>query len=212
MGQSVVVRSVDAMSREGMILATGKKECKVLLVHPQTKAWTLYNDKDAAPLEKLQQQFVDTIAVLEKKHIEYHFGDETIMERHAYVEDGCIVIGKQQYTDVIMIQDDVLFDSTKKLLTEYVAQGGRIVSAEELLAVPVIDSELITYTVRTFDDCKVHFFVNTHNEKVSARVFVKGKKLDIVTGELLGVGGTHCFEPYGSLTVILPSQRRCMRI
>ena len=193
---------VDAMSREGMILATGRKSCKVLVVHPQTKAWTLFNNKDAAPLEKLQQQFLDTIAVLEKKHIEYHFGDETIMERHAYVEDGCIIIGKQRYTDVIMIQDEVLFDSTKKLLAEYMAQGGRIVSVEELEKVPVIDSELITYTMRTFDDCRVHFFVNTHNEKVCAQVFVKGRKLNIVTGELSGFDGVHCFEPYGSLMIV----------
>ena len=193
---------VDAMSREGMLLASGRMECKVLLLHPQTKAWTLYNDKDVEPLKTLQQQFLDTIAVLEKKHIEYHFGDETIMERHGYVEDGCIVIGKQRYTDVIMIQDDVLFDSTKKLLAEYTAQGGRIVSVQDLEAVPVIDSELITYTVRTFDDCKVHFFVNSHNEKVCAQVFVKGRKLDIVTGELLRFDGVHCFEPYGSLMIV----------
>ena len=192
---------VDAMAREGMILATGQKECKVLLLHPQTKAWTLYNNKDTDRLEALNQQFLDTIAVLEKKHIEYHFGDETIMERHAYVEDGCIVIGKQRYTDVIMIQDEVLFESTKKLLAEYLAQGGRIVSAEDLERVSVIDNDQITYTMRTFDDCKIHFFVNTHDEKVSARILVKGMRLDIVTGEWMDFDGEHCFEPFGSLMI-----------
>ena len=193
---------VDSMSRVGMILSSGKKECSVLLLHPQTKAWTLYNGRDMEPLNELNKHFLDTISVLEKKHIEYHFGDETIMERHAYVEDGCIVIGKQRYTDVIMIQDEVLFDSTRKLLADFEKRGGRIVAAQELEAVPVINSDLITYTVRAFDNYKVHYFVNSFNEKVCAQVFVKGKKLDIATGKLIEFDGVHCFEPYGSLMIV----------
>lgn len=193
---------IDAMSREGMILATGKKECNILLIHPQTKAWTLYNDRNNDAIEELHRKLMDTVVALEKKHISYHLGDETIMERHAYVENGRMVIGEQQYTQVCMIQDEVLFDSTRELLTQFRKQGGRIVSVEELEEVPVIDSEKITYTVRGFEDFKVHFFVNTNRERVNAQVFVKGKQLDIVTGELKEFNGIHSFEPFGSLMVV----------
>ena len=104
------------------------------------------------------------------------------MERHAKVEDGCIVIGRQKYSQVILVQDEVLFDSTRRLLAKYQARGGKMVLAEELAAVPVMDSPKITYTCRELEDCKVHFFVNTNREQIKAQVLVKDKKLDIVAG------------------------------
>ena len=38
---------VDAMSRESMILADSKKNADVLVVHPQTTAWSMYDGKPA---------------------------------------------------------------------------------------------------------------------------------------------------------------------
>ena len=70
----------------------------MLLLHPQTKAWILYNGSDDTEIKQLNQQLLDAMKILEMKHVSYHLGDETIMARHAYVENGCIVIGKQRYT------------------------------------------------------------------------------------------------------------------
>lgn len=69
------------------------------------------------------------------------------MERHAYVENGCIVIGKQRYTQVCMVQNEVLFDSTRKILEEFVKQGGVLATVEAVEEVPVVDSERITYAM-----------------------------------------------------------------
>ena len=193
---------VDAMSREGMLLVKGKKECSVLLLHPQTKAWTLYNGSDDTEIEQLNQQLLDAMKILEGKHVSYHLGDETIMERHAYVENGCIVIGKQRYTQVCMIQDEVLFDSTRKILEEFVEQGGVLTTARDVEEVFVVDSERITYAMSELDECKVHFFVNSSRETIEARIFVKGKKLNITTGELMEFDGIHKFAPFGSVMII----------
>jgi len=42
----------------------------VLLLHPQTTAWTLYNDVDREPLNELQKKFLAAIKELEQKHID----------------------------------------------------------------------------------------------------------------------------------------------
>ena len=42
---------VDAMSREGMVLSKSKKYADVLLIHPETTAWSLYDGK---PVEKIK--------------------------------------------------------------------------------------------------------------------------------------------------------------
>jgi len=193
---------VDAMSRIGMILAESEVKCDVLVIHPQTKAWTLYNDKDTEPLEKFADEFNDVLKSLERKHIQFHLGDETLMERHGSVEDGKLVIGKQKYSKVILFRDDVLFPNTVRLLDEYKKQGGAVVSADEIETNDVVDSELITYTKRYMGDKTVHYFVNTNNEVVEAKVNVKGKMLDIETGELNSFCGCHVFERYGSLMII----------
>ncbi len=203
---------VDAMSREGMVLSKGREQCKVLLIHPQSKAWILYNGRDTDRLKDLNQELIDTMELLERKHIAYHLGDETIMERHARVEEGCIVIGRQRYSQVILLQEEVLFASTRELLKGLWEQGGQRVSAQELCAEHVVDSEKITYTCREMDDCRVHFFVNTNREQVETEVFVRGKRLDIVTGELEEFDGYHCFEPYGSLMLVEAKEERCITL
>ena len=70
---------VDALSREGMILSKGEKKVDVLLLHPQTTAWSLYNNKDHSALEALNRSFLDVIRELEQKHIVFHFGDEIML-------------------------------------------------------------------------------------------------------------------------------------
>lgn len=193
---------IEAMAREGMILATGEKDCSVLLLHPQSKAWTLFHDQNNEKILQLNQKFLDAITILEKKHVAFHLGDEMIMERHGYVEDGCIVIGSCRYNRVCLVQDEVLFDSTRRLLERYQAQGGKVVAADEIEEVRVTDSDKISYTVRRFRDCRVHFFVNSNNEYVRTKIFVNGKRLDALTAERREFDGIHTFEPYGSLLIV----------
>lgn len=193
---------ITAMSREGMILSQGKREVDVLLLHPQSTAWTLYDDKENAGLSELNDKLLGIMKLLDEKHIQFHFGDETIMERHGRVEEGKLVIGKQAYSCVIDPGCEVLLENTEKLLAEFTAAGGKMVSAEELLVNDIVDRADITYTKRIYDDFNVHYFVNTSAERKTANVKVAGKILDIYTGELLPFDGTHEFEPWGSLMVI----------
>lgn len=192
----------DAMSRIGMILSEGEKKAEVLLLHPTTTAWTLFDNGKNEGLGELNAAVLSCMKRLEEKHIAYHLGDEIIMERHAFVKDGKLVIGEQAYSVVIDSYCKTMLPNTKKLLEEFAKQGGRICSVNELRENSVIDHPQISYTKREYSDCTVHYFVNTSAERRRATVSVSGKMLDIYTGEQLPFTGEHEFEPWGSLLVI----------
>lgn len=193
---------VEAMSRVGMILSKGTKKADVLLIHPQTTAWTLYDDNKNAGLNELNDKFLAEIKELEEKHISFHLGDETIMERHAKIKDGRIIIGKQQYSCIIMSCCEELLPETIKLLEEYKAQGGVITTASELSDTNVTNEKSLTYTAREFNEFKVHYFVNTSPAEKTAKINIDGKRIDIYTGELCEFDGFHSFEPWGSLMIL----------
>lgn len=194
-------RLVDALSREGMILAKGEKLVEVLLLHPQTTAWSLYNNTNDDAIKALEEKFLGTIKELERKHIVFHLGDEIMLERHGRVEDGRLVIGKQRYTYVINSCCEVLLPHTENLLREFVREGGRMTTAAELQVNDIVDQPEITYTKRIFDGFTVHYFVNTSAEEKKAEFKVKGKVIDIYSGETSIFSGHHTFEPWGSLMV-----------
>lgn len=191
-----------AMSRVGMILSKGQKKVDVLLLHPQTTAWTLYDDKKNEGLCELNDQLLKVMKELEQKHISYHLGDETMLERHGKVKNGKLIIGKQSYSYVVDPGCEVLFENTKRLLCEFETSGGTLATVEELPEDLVVDRTDITYTKRRYDDFVLHYFVNSSGERKSANIFVNGQKMDIYSGELEPFAGVHEFEPWGSLLLI----------
>ena len=191
---------VDAMSREGMLLSKGEKTVDVLLIHPMTTAWTMFDNGDNKGIDELNERFLSVIKDLEGKHILFHFGDETIMERHAKVVGDKMVIGKQTYSVVLNPCGEILLPTTQKLLKEFAENGGKLnTNVQEN---NVTDNKEITYTKRIFDGFNLHYFVNTSNDRKTANINVNGKKLDIFTGETCVFDKKYEFEPWGSLMVI----------
>ncbi len=195
-------RFVDAMSREGMALSQGEHPVDVLVLHMQTTAWLYHYGSEDDKLWSVQQKLLDVMKALEEKHIAYHLGDETLMERHGRVENGRLVVGKQAYSYVIDPGCEILLDSTQKLLEEFAAQGGCVATVEALPDNPVVDSPRITYTQRKCPDHTVHFFVNTSSDAVQTHIRVSGLRLDPETGALETFDPHYRFGPWGSLMVI----------
>lgn len=150
----------------------------------------------------MNKKLLETMKTLEQKHIPYHFGDETMMERHGRVEDGKLIIGKQAYRYVVDPGCEMLLKNTQKLLREFADQGGQIVTVGQLPNNAVIDNPCITYTTRRYPDAYVHYFVNTTANSEEALVKVTGEQIDIYTGESKPFYGKHRFEPWGSLMVV----------
>ncbi|MBQ7779662.1 MAG: hypothetical protein IJ404_04120 [Clostridia bacterium] len=195
---------VDYVSRIGMLLSEGKKECDTLLIHPQTTTWTLYNGGvGSAEIVKLDRGFNEAIDKLERKHIRFHLGDETLMEEYARVENGALIIGEQKYTSVVILPDTVLYDSTQKLLSELEKQGGKIYyGTDEIKPDNIVDREEIIYTKRSFDEFDMYYFVNTVDEKLTAKIAKGTHILNATNGETAPFFGEIVFEPSGSAVVL----------
>lgn len=195
-------RFTDIVSREGMILAEGDDCTDVLVIHPQTTAWALFDgNKENAEIDELNNEFLKVLRQLERKHIQFHLGDETLMKCHAHIDGNHLVIGKKRYNKIINPCGRILFDNTRKLLGEFEKNGGIITTAEELSKNSVTDNENITYTMRVFDDCKVHFFVNSTPNTEKAKINIDGKIIDAETGKLRSFCGKYTFYPHGSLMI-----------
>ena len=192
----------DSMSRIGMLIAEGKPECDVLVIHPQTSAWMCYDNGKNEGLGKIQQGIDDTINSLEQKHIQFHLGDEILIEHHGRVEGDKFIIGEMEYKTVILPPHIDFFENTKKLLDKFKENGGIITTTDEICKNDVIDNPNITYLKRKFDEFDMHYFVNSTNESQSAKINLNGAKLNIITGEEEGFDKNHTFTPYDSLVVI----------
>lgn len=192
----------EAMSRIGKILKDGVHPVEVLVLHPQSTAWSMYDDRDGQKIMDLHERFMETLQILEEKHISFHLGDEILMERHGCVEDGKLIIGNCKYSYVVDPGCEILLENTEKLLAVFQKQGGKILNAEDLPTEEVIDNPRITYTRRDYENFQVHYFVNTSPICENARIPISGKMLDIYTGELMDFDGVHEFEPWGSLLLI----------
>ena len=195
----------DALSRIGMVLTEGEDGVDVLVLHTMVSAWIDYNMNGMllAEYEDMiwNRHLNDVMTKLEKKHINFHLGDEIIIERHGKVENGKFVIGNKRYSKVIIPEHIALFDNTQKLLDEFKAQGGIICDADSLDANPVIDVPEITYCERHTDEYDMYYFVNSTENTYKANITVGNKIMDIMTGELSDFDGTYTFKKYESIVV-----------
>lgn len=194
----------DAMSRIGMLLSDGDDGIDVLVIHPQTTAWTMYDDtqKCKKGIQKYSDYFIKEIKKLERKHINFHLGDEIMMERHGHIDGKYFVIGEKKYSKVIIPKNEVLFDNTIKLLDEYKANDGVITTFDEIVANDIIDVPEITYCERHYGDLDMYYFVNSTENTYNASIKKGNKVMDITSGELYDFDGVHTFRKYESLVVI----------
>ena len=198
----------DTVSRIGMIIGDGKKTPDTLLINPISTAWCMYNGYVESydrikEIRKIDVAYTDLIRTLENKHIIFHIGDEIIMERHARVEAGELVIGEMRYKRIVLPEcHKMLLDNTKRLLDEFVKAGGVITTVDEIEANPILPENDLTYTKRTFDDCTVHYFVNSAAEGMTVKIDLDAVILDPTTGDTKPYSGSYTFEPYESLILV----------
>ena len=192
---------IDTVSRIGMLLAEGRPICDVLLLHPQPTAWT-YRFDDNAAMDALQRRFDRAIDMLEEKHRLFHLGDELLLEKYGRVENGRLILGTQAYTTVAMLPDTLLLPHTRQLLDEFVRQGGILLSPEEVPADHTVDNPNVTLTVRTFEDFRFYYLVNSTEEPQPITMTVGDTLLNALTGETSPFTGNALLQPNESLLVL----------
>jgi len=119
----------DHYARLSMALSAGRQINDILVLEPTTSAW-LYDSyvKRNPKYMDIGQTFQSFITKLEKSQVEYDLGSENIIKDMGSVKSGKFVIGQGRYsTFVIPPMTENLDEATFKLISKFVAGGGKLV-------------------------------------------------------------------------------------
>ncbi|MHB8952665.1 MAG: glycosyl hydrolase [Pirellulaceae bacterium] len=131
------------ITRLSAAMSMGEQRNHVLVLEPTTTAWMYQVDStQAEQLNQIGKTFFDLLLGFERKQVEYDIGCEDVMARHgsvilpASVRDDAqpssapqLVVGERGY-DIVVLPPltETLRDETMKLLEEFAAAGGKIIS------------------------------------------------------------------------------------
>ena len=119
----------DYFSRLGYLLGEGKESVNVAMLHPMRSAYFDYkremeeSDFEIATLEKQLQTACRTLS---ERGISFHFLDETLMEKHGFVEGTKIGCGQCSYDWLVLPDVYTMGTCMEQFLAEYVKNGGKV--------------------------------------------------------------------------------------
>lgn len=140
----------DYLAGLGVLLTSGKPVVKVLMLHPMKSAWIAYDGTNTEELKKLDQDFIKASELLSGLHIDYHYGDETIIRKYGknVGEDGELLYNLMQKWSVPIIG---IFEKGKHI-------------------------KQIHYQERNIGDAQIFFMVNhSQSDIYNAEIVIKGK-------------------------------------
>ena len=111
------------------VLTAGEPVVDVLVIHPISSAWAEYSPVDAGPVKELDDALARLVDFLLGTHVDFHFGDELVLERQASVAKGELVVGDCRYPTVVVPDAGNLRKSTVTLLKRLKKSGGTILFA-----------------------------------------------------------------------------------
>ena len=118
----------DHFSRLACALTSGKHVADVLVIHPIESGWCEFEPlAKSKTVAKLNADFSSISSFLQEFHIDYDYGDESIMERHASVIGNELRVGECSYRLVIVPPTVTLRRSTMDLLETWMKSGGDVI-------------------------------------------------------------------------------------
>ncbi|MBZ4666767.1 glycosyl hydrolase [Mahella sp.] len=118
----------DYFARLSLLLTEGRHICNVLVLHPLHSAWMEYSPIDNESIKKLDKALADVSRWLMELHIDYDYGDESILSEYADVDGHILAVGKARYKAVVIPPAFTLDKATVRLLRRFVQSGGRVIS------------------------------------------------------------------------------------
>ena len=117
----------DMVSRIGMLLADGRADFDVLVIHPQASAWLHFDNAENRGIRELNDAFMALTRVLEAAHVPFDYGDERILRRHGQAEGKLLRVGVQSYSVVVVPPCDTLARETVSKLASFAQAGGTLI-------------------------------------------------------------------------------------
>lgn len=129
----------DYFSRIHAAVHGGKPVCSLLVMNPIESVWArAYSGAFDGltgvdpEIKRLEEQYAEVFRMLTEHQIDFDYGDEDIMSRHARVEKGVLYVGQAAYDKVLVAGMDTMRSGTLSLLREFAAQGGEVIFAGEV--------------------------------------------------------------------------------
>ena len=131
------------ITRLSAAMSMGEQRNHVLVIQPTTTAWMYQVDStQAGQLSQIGKTFFDLLLGFEREQVEYDIGCEDVMAGHGSVLATAsvkannqsspapqLVVGKRAYDMVVLPPlTETLRSETMKLLEDYAANGGQIIS------------------------------------------------------------------------------------
>ena len=121
----------DYITRMCYATSQGERDVDVLILHTIGSAWAERSpmmDADNDPWKEsiFNNEFEGLAKMMLVYNLDYHFGDEFIMENNARVEGNKIVVGKHSYSTIVVPPSITLKKSTVELFTEFANAGGNL--------------------------------------------------------------------------------------
>ncbi len=223
----------------GKMIAESTEYVNVGVFHPIRSAYFNYkrfDSRDRAGLRSLEDSLQALVNKLGKNAIAYHFLDETVMSKHARVENGTLTVGNCRYDYIIFPQIFTMDKSSEKLLREYIKTGGRVLftdgipeylegdefdysylktntSWDEIIdaqPIKIKNNENVRLTYRRGDDGKDFIYAVNLGEKTRVSIELKGASsfdiYDIMSEKTENVPTSVDFED-GQSYILYPSAK-----
>ena len=116
-----------------LVLSQGEQRNDILLIEPNSTVWMYASHRYTQPrVMKIGKAFQSLVTSLNSDQVEFDLGSETIIRNLGSVRDGRLVVGKREYSTVIIPpMCENLFPSTAALLADFAKNGGRIIALSE---------------------------------------------------------------------------------
>ena len=125
----------DYFSRLGYLLAESEEPVNVAMLHPMRSAYFTYQRRDVSeifiPESDLDPDLFKACRTLSSRGINYHFLDETLLERHGFTDGDKIGCGQCSYTWLVLPKMRTMGAHTEKLLRKFVENGGKLLLLDE---------------------------------------------------------------------------------
>lgn len=134
----------DYCARMSVCADSGEVCRPILVLHPQSTVWMYcgsdpnedlrhfdpnmgWTDRNIVDLNAEYDRINLLAQALVKNQCDFDFADEILLQAHGKVKNGQIVMGAARYQVVVVPEVETIFDSTRKLLSEFAMSGGRVI-------------------------------------------------------------------------------------
>ena len=140
----------DRFARLGAALSEGDEVRNILVIHPIESTWGWKSDIELSAEEAWgeNQQLIDLRNTLFAANLDFDYGDEELMSRHAKISGSTLTVGSAPYQAVVIPHLRTIRSTTLQLLAAFAAAGNKVLYIGN--APEYVDAELSAEAAEIF--------------------------------------------------------------